>query len=111
MNNLINQNNYYFNMMTNEQAYLLDYLEEQTTAVIQGEQVQENYACGGKSSTIISEWRKVLFLCFNSLLIQSLQQKYKNELSNVYFSNLNSIVSKALNKKQTMMILFNSYVI
>ena len=34
MNNLINQNNYYFNMMTNEQAYLLDYLEEQTTAVI-----------------------------------------------------------------------------
>ena len=27
-------------MMTNEQAYLLDYLEEQTTAVIQGEQVQ-----------------------------------------------------------------------
>ena len=46
-------------MMTNEQAYLLDYLEEQTTAVIQGERsTGENYACGGKSSTIISEWRK-----------------------------------------------------
>lgn len=101
MNNLFEQNNYYFNKMTHEQSYLLDYLEEQDSAVIQGG------AGTGKTMIALEKARrisfkneKVIFLCFNTLLVKSLQIKYSKELKNVDFTNLNAITAKALKKSK-----------
>lgn len=88
---------YEFNRLTKEQAYLLDYLEEQQVAVIQGG------AGTGKTMLAIEKARrlqqngkKVLFLCFNRLLLQFLRDKYRIELPNVNFHNLMTLTIHAL---------------
>lgn len=101
MSNLIEENDYYFNRMTNEQNYLLDYLEEQQLAVIQGG------AGTGKTMLALEKARRlpstegVVFLCFNNLLMEYLRKQYNDYLPNVTFANLNSLAAKALNKQPT----------
>ncbi|MBR6983727.1 MAG: ATP-binding domain-containing protein [Ruminococcus sp.] len=74
-----------FKTMLNEQIALLDYLEEQSTAVISG-------AAGtGKTLMAIEKAKrsaelheKVLFLCYNSKLKEHLRQTYPDEYIDYY---------------------------
>lgn len=87
----IDDEEYYFNRMTKEQSYLLDYLEEQRSAAIQGG------AGTGKTMLAIEKARRlpsqepVLFLCFNRHLLNYLKEKYSLDLPNVSFYNLPSL--------------------
>lgn len=94
-NDIIEQN-YHFNRMTQEQSSLLDYLEEQKIAAIQG-------AAGtGKTMLAIEKARrtpqneKVLFLCFNKYLLNFLREHYSKDLPYVDFYNLQSLVFNSL---------------
>lgn len=78
-----------FERMTREQTGLLDYLEEQELAAIQG--------IAGTGKTIIALQKaqrlatsdKVLFLCFNRFLKNHLSSCYDN--TNIEFHNLDSL--------------------
>lgn len=78
-----------FLRMTNEQNRLLDYLEEQPTAVIQGS------AGTGKTLLAVEKARRlsvsdhVLFLCFNRFLMEDLRKK--NQDYNIDFYNLSAL--------------------
>lgn len=94
--NIIEQD-HYFNRMTLEQGFLIDYLEEQRHAVIQGG------AGTGKTMLAIEKARRlpkdenILFLCFNKYLLAFLKDKYAPELLNVDFYNLPSLVCSKMN--------------
>lgn len=81
-----------FHRMTREQSYLLDYLEEQQIAAIQG------YAGTGKTMLAIqkaqtlAENGNVLFLCFNTFLKEFLQKQFEQE--NLTITNLDSLYAK-----------------
>jgi thymidine kinase len=78
-----------FVRMTQEQSYLLDYLEEQQIAAIQG--------CAGTGKTMLAiqkaqrlaERDNVLFLCFNLLLKNFLQENYARDRLTI--TNLDSL--------------------
>lgn len=88
------EQDYYFNRMTKEQSYLLDYLEEQNVAAIQGG------AGTGKTMLAIDKARRlsanddVLFLCFNRYLQDYLRETYSDSMPRVYFANLQLLVCK-----------------
>lgn len=100
MSNLIEENNFYFNRMTNEQSFLLDYLEEQEESAIQGGAGTGKTMLAVEKAKRLSEDNKVVFLCFNRFLIDFLRDQYKNELTNVTFVNLNALAAKALQKER-----------
>ena len=85
-----------FHRMTREQSYLLDYLEEQQIAAIHG--------CAGTGKTMLAiqkaqrlaEEDKVLFLCFNTLLKDFLQEQYAQP--NLTISNLDSLYTQKTRK-------------
>jgi len=85
-----------FHRMTREQGYLLDYLEEQQTAAIQG--------CAGTGKTVLAiqkarslaQHDKVLFLCFNTFLKEFLQEQYEEK--NLTISNLDSLYTQKTHK-------------
>lgn len=93
--NVIETNDYYFNRMTAEQSTLLDYLEEQEIAGIQGTAGTGKTMIAIEKAKRLSAKEEVVFLCFNSLLVKFLRNRYEKELPNVTFTNLYSIVSKA----------------
>lgn len=98
MSNVIEENNYYFNRMTNEQNTLLDYLLEQEEAAIQGAAGTGKTMLAVEKARRLSGEDKVVFLCFNRLLVEFLRTQYSKELENVVFTNLNALVAKALHK-------------
>lgn len=98
MSNVIEENNYYFNRMTNEQNTLLDYLLEQEEAAIQGAAGTGKTMLAVEKARRLSEEDKVVFLCFNRLLVEFLRNQYSRELENVTFTNLNALAAKALRK-------------
>lgn len=101
MSNIVNQNEYIFNRMTKQQSYLLDYLDEQKVAAIQGGAGTGKTVLAIEKASRLSEKENVLFLCFNSLLLENLKNKYDKKLPNVTFTNLYSLTAKALKKVVT----------
>lgn len=96
MSSLFELNEVQFNQMTREQSYLLDYLEEQKFAAIQGGAgTGKTMLALEKARRLSEEGRKVLFLGYNKLLMDSLQTKYGYEMSDVTFTNLDSLLTKA----------------
>ena len=97
-----------FEEMKREQVRLLDYLEEQPNAVING--------CAGSGKTVLALEKakrhaeygeKTLFLCYNVKLKEYLEDKYKNDFIDFYnidlwiaknFDNDYSIALSALDK-------------
>ena len=83
-----------FLLLAKEQQLLLDYLEEQPTALIQG--------CAGTGKTLLAAEKakrlsndgKVLFLCFNKYLVSHLREMFTEtdvdcfNLSSLYMSKL-----------------------
>lgn len=96
MSCLFELNEVQFNQMTREQSYLLDYLEEQKHAAIQGGAgTGKTMLALEKARRLSEDGRKVLFLGYNKLLMDSLQKKYKSEMLGVTFTNLDSLLTKA----------------
>lgn len=87
----IQERDYLFNQLTNEQATLLDYLVEQHVAGIQG--------AGGTGKTMLAlecvrrlpKDTNILFLCFNRMILQYLRDNFSEEMPNVTFANLNQL--------------------
>lgn len=85
--------------LTNQQTRLLDFLEEQKTAVIHG--------LAGTGKTVLAvekaKWlskqnESVLFLCYNSFLKESLKQN--NVIPNVSFHNVHSLAYEVMGETQ-----------
>ena len=79
-----------FLRMTNEQNGLLDYLEEQPTAAIQGSAGTGKTLLAVEKARRLSVSDRVLFLCFNRFLMEDLRKK--NQDYNIAFYNLPSLV-------------------
>ena len=79
---------YIFNRMTEEQSYLLDYLEEQEVAAIQGGAGTGKTMLAVEKAIRLSQEDKVLFLCFNRFLLKDLISKYASKHPNITFNNL-----------------------
>lgn len=101
----INQLELRFDRLLNEQYRILDFLEEQPSAVING-------AAGtGKTMLAVEKARrhsatgdKVLFLCFNRLLRDDLEHKYKENSNLSYreqFKNVDFLTIKQLVYRKT----------
>jgi len=95
LSSLYAEQEYHFLRITNEQNGLLDYLDEQPTAVIQGS------AGTGKTMLAVekarrlserSESDRVLFLCFNRFLMEDLRRK--NQEHNIGFYNLPTLTKR-----------------
>ena len=93
------------NQLLREQYMILDFLEEQETAVING-------AAGtGKTMIAVEKARRhsmngdtVLFLCYNRLLCEKLIEDHKNNESNAYrkqFANVEFMTISRLAKRVT----------
>jgi len=95
MSTMFEQNELAFNQMTREQSYLLDYLEEQNEAAIQGGAGTGKTMMALEKARRLSKDEKVVFLCFNSLLIESMKKTYGEDMPNVTFTNLDTLALKA----------------
>lgn len=89
---------YFIDTMTRQQSYLIDYLEEQKTAAIQGSAGTGKTILAVEKSRRLNEFEKVVYLCFNSMLVDYLKEKYSEELPNVEFTSLYKLATKALKK-------------
>lgn len=96
---LIEQNQYHFDRMTGQQANLLDYLDEQKEAAIQGGAGTGKTILGIEKARRLSKKEKVVFLCYNRFLADSLRERYSEELPNVTFTTLLYMVTKALKRR------------
>lgn len=101
MSTMFEQNEFAFNQMTKEQSYLLDYLEEQKEAAIQGGAGTGKTMMALEKARRLSEEEKVVFLCFNSLLIETMKKTYGEEMPNVTFTNLDALTYKAYRRFPT----------
>lgn len=88
--NLISQTERLFHRMTREQSTLLDYLEEQQTATIQGMAGTGKTVLAVEKAKRLSEDGEVLFLCFNTHLKDYLEQSYGQ--SDITFTNLDTLL-------------------
>ncbi len=88
----ISEQEYMFNRMTEEQSFLLDYLEEQEVAAIQGGAGTGKTMLALEKAKRVSSSGKVLFLCFNKLLLESLKNSPENEEYKIDFYNLPGLV-------------------
>lgn len=93
VSNLIDKNNRILHMMTLEQAKLLDYIEEQNSAVIHGAAgTGKTMIAIEKAKRIADKGDKVLFLCYNALLKNHLESLVVHP--NISFENVHSLTAK-----------------
>lgn len=92
MSTVVNEQEYYFNRMTMEQSYLLDYLEEQRVAAIQGGAGTGKTMLALEKAKRMSRDGRVLFLCFNKMLLNVLKEQHCREDNNIDFYNLPGFV-------------------
>lgn len=84
--------------MTSEQSSILDYLEEQRVAAIQGGAGTGKTMLAIEKAIRLSGNGKVLFLCFNRFLLNYLRENYSMQHPDIEFYNLPSLsVSKTGN--------------
>jgi len=82
-------------LLTNQQAALLDFLEEQRTAVIHGlAGTGKTVLAIEKAKRLASQNQSVLFLCFNSFLRDMLKEN--NAIPGVTFHNVHSLAYEIL---------------
>lgn len=81
-----------FLRLTTEQNGLLDYLEEQPNAVVQGSAGTGKTLLAIEKARRLSQSGKVLFLCFNRFLVDEIRQGIANELIDVY--NLSQLTKR-----------------
>ncbi len=88
-----------FIRLTREQNSLLDYLEEQRVAAIQGAAGTGKTWLAVAKAKELAKTGKVLFLCFNQFLrldLQGLKDEDPKEYENIDFMNLPQLVSKKI---------------
>lgn len=86
--------------LTRQQAALLDFLEEQKTAVIHGLAGTGKTVLGvEKAKRLASQNEQVLFLCFNSFLRDALKQN--NNIPNVTFHNAHSLAYEIMGQSDS----------
>lgn len=88
----ISEQEYMFNRMTQEQSFLLDYLEEQDVAAIQGGAGTGKTMLALQKAKRISASGRVLFLCFNKLLLEFLKSSLEDAEYNIDVFNLPGLV-------------------
>jgi hypothetical protein len=88
----IKEEKHFFNKMTTEQSYLLDYLEEQRVAAIQGAAGTGKSLMAIEKAKRLSLDEKVLFLCFNKLLLDFFRENFSEDYPNIEFHNLHSLI-------------------
>lgn len=87
----IKEKDFLFNQLTIEQATLLDYLGEQRVAGIQGASGTGKTMIALECARRLPEDDHILFLGFNRLLIDYLNENYAQNMPNVTFTSLNRI--------------------
>lgn len=90
----INEEECIFNRLTSEQSYLLDYLEEQNIAVIQGAAGTGKTLLAIEKAKRASETGKVLFLCYNKMLLERLKTSIDKEKYDIDVFNLPGLYCK-----------------
>lgn len=80
-----------FLRLTSEQNSLLDYLEEQRTASIQGSAGTGKTLLAVEKASRLSDDCRVLFLCHNRFLMEHLRRENQNP--NINFSTLHALVN------------------
>ena len=88
-----------FDRLTREQSSLLDYLEEQRVAAIQGAAGTGKTCLAIEKAKRLSDSGKVLFLCFNQFLrlyLQDLKKENPQKFKNIDFYNLPQFVCQKL---------------
>lgn len=90
----IAEQDYLFHRMTTEQSYLLDYLEEQKVAVIQGGAGTGKTMLALEKAKRLSANSHVLFLCFNKFLLDTLIKEHAQNYPNIDFYNLQALTCK-----------------
>ena len=88
-----------FVRLTRQQNYLLDYLEEQRVAVIQGAAGTGKTMLAVEKAKKLAKSGKILFLCFNRYLkeyLQRLKKEAPNQYENIDFYNLPQLACAAM---------------
>ncbi|WP_027407182.1 nuclease-related domain-containing DEAD/DEAH box helicase [Anaerovibrio sp. RM50] len=88
-----------FIRLTNQQSYLLDYLEEQKSATIQGAAGTGKTMIAIEKAKRLAKSGKVLFLCFNRYLKEYLQQLKNDDpekFNGIDFYNLPQLACKKM---------------
>ncbi|MDR2089089.1 MAG: ATP-binding domain-containing protein [Clostridiales Family XIII bacterium] len=87
---------YVYHKMTREQSVLLDYLEEQAVAAIQGNAgTGKTMLALEKARRLSDEGQNVLFLCFNRYLYEFLARSFP--IARVTYTNLYALTCKLRN--------------
>lgn len=95
VSNLIEYHDSVFHELTNEQARLLDYLEEQERAVVHGGAgTGKTLIAVEQAKRVASESNKVLLLCFNTFLREELRKRIDCEFISV--ENVHSLAATML---------------
>ena len=92
---------YTFLRLTNEQNSLLDYLDEQPTATIQGSAGTGKTILAVEKAKRLAKDGNVLFLCFNRFLMDDLRAKHQEYKGSIDFYNLPTLVKAKAIKSDT----------